>query len=187
MFHKILVAYDGSAGAEAALRAAVEQAAVAGQDLWLVTVASAPPALGLLGAPAMTPEQEQALAAQIQAAADRVAGPAGVTMHSTLLGGNVAKCLVDAASEGGFDLLVLGQSGQSAVWGPFLGTTADKVVRHAPCSVLVVRPEPPLAAEAVTFPQEAEVPAGLAVAGLGTLPPSTGTELPATGAAPKGE
>jgi nucleotide-binding universal stress UspA family protein len=31
------------------------------------------------------------------------------------------------------DLLVLGHSGHSSVWGQFMGTTADKLVRRAAC------------------------------------------------------
>jgi len=41
--------------------------------------------------------------------------------------------------EGGFDLVVLGSSGHSKVWAMFLGTTAEKVSRHVPCTVLIVR------------------------------------------------
>jgi hypothetical protein len=35
------------------------------------------------------------------------------------------------------DLLVLGRSGHSAIWGRFIGTTAEKVARHVECSVLI--------------------------------------------------
>jgi nucleotide-binding universal stress UspA family protein len=183
MFHKILVAYDGSAGAEAALQAAVEQAAVVERELWLVMVEPVTLDLDLLAGQAVEPpEQDQAVLAQLQAAAERVARPAGVAMHVELLQGNVAKRLVEYAADGGFDLLALGQSGQSAVWGRFLGTTADKVVRHAPCSVLVVRPPlPPLAAEAVTILEETALPPGVATAGLATLPASSPAVAEATG------
>ena len=43
------------------------------------------------------------------------------------------------ALEVGADLLIIGHSGHSGIWGRLLGTMADKVVDHAPCSVLVVR------------------------------------------------
>jgi hypothetical protein len=39
----------------------------------------------------------------------------------------------------GADLVVIGHSGLSGVWGLFLGTTAEKVSRHAACSVRIVR------------------------------------------------
>ncbi len=38
------------------------------------------------------------------------------------------------------DLLVVGATGHSGVWDVFLGSTADKLVAHAPTSVLVVHP-----------------------------------------------
>ena len=41
--------------------------------------------------------------------------------------------------EGKVDLILVGHSGLSGVWAAFLGTTAEKVSRHAPCSVLIVR------------------------------------------------
>jgi nucleotide-binding universal stress UspA family protein len=36
-------------------------------------------------------------------------------------------------------LVVVGHTGHSGVWGRFLGTTAEKVSRHAAGSVLIVR------------------------------------------------
>jgi nucleotide-binding universal stress UspA family protein len=43
-----------------------------------------------------------------------------------------------AARDTGADLIVVGSHGYSTL-DRFLGTTAAKVVNHAPCSVLVVR------------------------------------------------
>ena len=63
----------------------------------------------------------------------------GVTLHTDIRIGHPARGLVDYVTERGVDLLVLGHSGHSSLWGTFLGTTADKVMRHAPCSVRVVR------------------------------------------------
>lgn len=77
-------------------------------------------------------------------------------LHTDTVAGNVAKSIVEYAATGAFDLLVIGQTGQSGVWGTFLGTTADKVVRHAPCSVLVVRRSD---AQPATAPKPATVPA----------------------------
>jgi nucleotide-binding universal stress UspA family protein len=57
-----------------------------------------------------------------------------------LLRGHAAQRVVEFARKEGADLIVIGHSGHSSVWGTFLGTTADKIVRHAACSVLVVRP-----------------------------------------------
>jgi len=53
--------------------------------------------------------------------------------------GHAGQVLPHYALEVGADLLIIGHSGHSGIWGRLLGTTADKVVDHAPCSVLVVR------------------------------------------------
>lgn len=39
------------------------------------------------------------------------------------------------------DLIVLGTHGRTGLKRAFLGSVAERVVRHAPCSVLVVRPK----------------------------------------------
>jgi nucleotide-binding universal stress UspA family protein len=64
----------------------------------------------------------------------------GLAVEHQILMGHAAMTLVEYARDHGADLIVIGQSGHSGIWGSFLGTTADKLVRHAPCSVLVVRP-----------------------------------------------
>jgi nucleotide-binding universal stress UspA family protein len=63
----------------------------------------------------------------------------GVELYAATLTGHAAQRIVEYANAERADLLVIGHSGHTGVWGKFLGTTADKVVRHAPCSVLVVR------------------------------------------------
>jgi universal stress protein A len=48
--------------------------------------------------------------------------------------------IVDAARRGGHDLVVLSTHGRTGLAHAFIGSVTEKVVRHAPCSVLVVRP-----------------------------------------------
>lgn len=140
MFRKIAVAYDGSEGAQQALERALDLVKQASQELWLVSVHGTP--LDFVSSHGEVEQgQETAelhLSALQQHARDRAAA-AGVRLHTATRHGNVAKRIVEYAGEGGVDLLVLGRSGYSGVWEPFLGTVADKVVRHAPCSVLIVR------------------------------------------------
>jgi nucleotide-binding universal stress UspA family protein len=47
--------------------------------------------------------------------------------------------IVNAAIEGNIDLIVLGMKGRSGLAHLLIGSTAERVVRHAPCPVLVVR------------------------------------------------
>lgn len=63
----------------------------------------------------------------------------GVGLKTQILAGHPAQTIVRFAEEESFDLIIMGHSGSSAVWGRFLGTTTEKVMGHAHCSVLVVR------------------------------------------------
>jgi len=47
--------------------------------------------------------------------------------------------IVSTASKGGADLIVLGPHGYTGLKHAVLGSVAERVVRHAPCPVLVVR------------------------------------------------
>lgn len=62
-----------------------------------------------------------------------------VKATATLREGKKAyKQIVDFAKETGADLLVLGKHGGGVIDRIFVGSTADQVVRHAPCPVLVI-------------------------------------------------
>ena len=47
--------------------------------------------------------------------------------------------IVAMAQSGDFDLIIMASRGRSGLVDMLLGSTAERVVRHAPCSVLVVR------------------------------------------------
>lgn len=49
------------------------------------------------------------------------------------------RALCEIAEDEGVDLVILGSHGRSGLSRAFLGSVAEKVVRHAPCPVLVVR------------------------------------------------
>jgi nucleotide-binding universal stress UspA family protein len=54
--------------------------------------------------------------------------------------GRPAPAIADfLVSEGGFDLLVVGFKGHSALYHRILGKTYDRLVELAPCAVLVVK------------------------------------------------
>ena len=57
------------------------------------------------------------------------------------VGGDPAAEIVRFADRGDFDLVVMGTHGRSGVRHLLLGSVAERVVRNATCSVLVVRPE----------------------------------------------
>jgi nucleotide-binding universal stress UspA family protein len=56
------------------------------------------------------------------------------------LSGYPATTIVELAKEKEIDLIVMGSHGLTGVAHVLFGSTADRVVRKAPCSVLAVRP-----------------------------------------------
>jgi nucleotide-binding universal stress UspA family protein len=139
MFHKILVAIDGSPASEKALAAAVDLAGHYQAELTAVGVASVPEVVGVVGE-----AEEMRLGAeghfrQVGEAAVEYARSKGVRLRSVVLRGHVADAIVRYAEAEGMNLLVLGQHGHSRVTRFFLGSTSDRVSEHAPCTVMIVK------------------------------------------------
>lgn len=67
----------------------------------------------------------------------------GCDTVETVLAFGSAKVLMgsDLPNEHKIDLIMVGQSGLSAVEKFMIGSVSDYVIRHAPCDVLVIRPE----------------------------------------------
>lgn len=68
-----------------------------------------------------------------------IAEEAGLEVIVAIVKGNSAHALADYAKKHLIDLLITGDTGHSSLWGVLIGTTAEKLVREAPCSVLIVR------------------------------------------------
>lgn len=138
MFRRIVLAYDDSPGARRALQVAVELARVHGAELIAVAVeAHLPHYAATVG----EVEEERAVEEQAcqrwLAAANAFADEHEVALRTETRAGHPAQELVHAVTAHEADLLVLGRSGHSAIWGRFIGTTAEKVARHVECSVLI--------------------------------------------------
>ncbi len=67
------------------------------------------------------------------------AEPLGLNIKTVKKEGIPADEIVSAAEELDVDLVVVGSFGRSALEKLLLGSVAEKVIRHAPCPVLVVR------------------------------------------------
>ncbi|MFN2545317.1 MAG: universal stress protein [Actinomycetota bacterium] len=139
-FSKILVAFDGSAGAQRALEVALQIARVSGADLHAVAVEAHLPHYGAtVGEVKEELEVERSEAATALTEAQRLAGEAGVRLSTEVAAGHTASSIIEAAKAGDVDLIVIGHVGRSGVWGLLPGGAAERVSRHAPCSVLIVR------------------------------------------------
>ena len=141
MFSKILVAFDGSPMSWKALRTGVALARLeTGAELTVVSVEERLPHM-----PEVVDEfseekaRQNAIFEQLQKEALQLASEQGINLKVNTIAGHAAQSIVRFAEQGGYDLLVIGHSGRSGVWGSFLGSTADKIVRHAKCPVLVMR------------------------------------------------
>ena len=139
MFKKILLAYDGSQGAERALAAAIELAKLHGAELTALAVQERLPRFsGTIDEVQEEKEFANQQSGRLLDGAQAQSRAAGVKLQTLMRPGHPAQTILEVAKEGPFDLIIVGHSGLSGVWA-LLGTTAEKVSRHAPCSVLIVR------------------------------------------------
>ncbi len=63
----------------------------------------------------------------------------GVSVETWLREGHVVREIVNAAREGRFDLIVMGAKGANKIKEMVLGSVSEKVVRTAPCTVMIVK------------------------------------------------
>ena len=65
---------------------------------------------------------------------------AGLEVEDVIVHGDAASEIVRVASERKVDLIVIASHGRTGLGRSLFGSTAESVVRHAPCPVLVVKP-----------------------------------------------
>jgi nucleotide-binding universal stress UspA family protein len=140
MFHRILVGLDGSDGSRRAFDRALELAQLTGAAVHVLSVEEHLPAFaGTVG----EVEDAQRFANQyfrgIHEEASALASRHGRALTHEIVPGHAAQTIARRAREGDFDLIILGHAGHSPLHNLFLGSTADRVVEHASCAVLVVR------------------------------------------------
>ena len=144
LFRKILVPYDFSPAANAALETAVGLASEHGGTLVVLhaitPVYPATPFAAEEGIPAWVPPKT--LIAEMRARLE--ATVTGVRKRRRLRGavcrilvGEPYRCIIAAARDA--DSIVLGTLGRSGLSHLLIGSVAEKVVRHAPVPVLTVR------------------------------------------------
>lgn len=85
--------------------------------------------------------RDAVLASAKQQADKLVAAHPGMPLHVELVQGPAASVITTRAEQQGHDLIVVGTHGNRGFRRLLLGSVAEGVVRHAPCSVLVVHGE----------------------------------------------
>ena len=140
MFEKILVAHDGSDGAQKAFDAAVELASRLKATLHMISVEENIPRYAeTMVEVDEEKEVEDSYFGQLAAQAKRRAALHGVSLETSIVAGHEVKSIVDFATEGGFDLLVIGFHGHSRIYEHLWGGTSQNLARMAHCGVLVVK------------------------------------------------
>jgi len=141
MFRHILVAYDGSEGAEAALRVAIDLARRTEAELATLSVEEPPPRYA--ATIAEVEETKRAADAHFHQLTKHARDEAlldGVDLEAVVRQGHEVGAILDVVRERRVDLLVIGSQGHSRVFERIIGSTAQSVARLAPCSVWLRRP-----------------------------------------------
>ena len=144
MFRSILVPTDFSPQATAALEAATDLTRRFESKLTLLHVYGAPGLIMPEGFVASGPAELRSLLDAIDKSlkALRVSAEApGRTVETQALQGTPAHDICEFARAHGHDLIVMGTHGRTGLSRFLLGSVAERVVREAPCPVLVVRPK----------------------------------------------
>ena len=142
---RVLIADDGSAGASEGVALAEAIAWPADSAVRVITVIEpiVMPTSGFGGRRAgVAPELDAAIREHAQetlrAVVGRLEAPAR-TVDGQVLYGRAASMIVNAASEFGADLVIVGSRGNGTIASLLLGSVSGEVVDHAPCPVLVAR------------------------------------------------
>ena len=155
---RVVLAWDGSPSALGAATAVRTWPILAGAAIRVVTVAdSGTPwwggfadaaAGGAAEATTLIADMAEAARADAARLADSMAETlraAGRTVVADQRDGDAAAAIIAAARDSRADLVVVGTHGRTGLARMALGSVASNLVRHAPCSVLVVRETPPTA------------------------------------------
>jgi nucleotide-binding universal stress UspA family protein len=138
VFKRIVVANDGSAGRKA-LAMACDLARRHRSRLLMISVEELPDFPASIDEVVETKAEENHRLHDVLAAAHKIARGKGVKLETEVVAGHAAASIVARAKAIKADLLVVGFMGHSALYERIIGGTTDRLVRLAPCPVLVVK------------------------------------------------
>jgi nucleotide-binding universal stress UspA family protein len=138
----VMVATDGSSGANRAIDVAAELAKAVAGDLLIATVADsqlAEEARQLARVEGSIGDVLEALTTKTLKDAEARARHLGLSRIELRTGsGDVAQSLIDIAAGNSVEMIVLGRRGRGQLAGLLLGSVSQKLVSLAPCAVTVV-------------------------------------------------
>lgn len=145
MYKKILVPLDGSSRSMAAAEQAIQIAAGFGAQVVFFHVA--PDIARYVSNPGVHAaidynELKQEFASQGEAIledARREFEDRGVIISKKQVWGHPSQEIIQEAEDGEYDLIIIGSRGLGEIKGFLMGSVSNRVARHAPCPVLLVR------------------------------------------------
>ena len=139
MYKKILHGLDGSEGSFKALAQALDIASLCNAEIHTISVEELPKYAGTIGE--VVEEKSTANGVYVAAVekARIMAEERKIDLISHVIVGHEVKTTIEFIKEHGFDLLVIGYQGHSALYDRVIGSTCQSLVRLGSCSVLVVK------------------------------------------------
>jgi nucleotide-binding universal stress UspA family protein len=139
VFKHIVVANDGSPGGLKALAMGCDLAKHYGAALHMISVEEMPNIPASVDEIIETKTEENHKFHDVLAQARAIAKKAGVKIDAEVVAGHAVAAVVATVKAKKADLLIVGFMGHSALFERIIGGTADRLVRLAPCPVLVVK------------------------------------------------
>jgi nucleotide-binding universal stress UspA family protein len=144
---KILIAVDGSACSQAAVRDVAMRSWPAGSEFEVLTVVYTrlpfipdPIFVGIAAYETLLNESRAHAPRIVEAAAETLkAAQPSLQVSTKIVEGTPKTMIVDEAEAWGADLIVLGAHGYGATKRMLLGSVSQAVALHAPCSVEIAR------------------------------------------------
>ncbi|HHZ07433.1 MAG TPA: universal stress protein [Rhizobiales bacterium] len=139
MYEKFLIANDGSEGGFRALTCALGLAHRLKAELHMICVEEVPRMPATIDEVVEDKLEENHRFEQVIAQAQFRARSAHVKLGTHVVAGHAVPSIIDFVERRGFDLLVVGYMGHSALYNRLIGSNTDRLVEFAPCHVLVVK------------------------------------------------
>jgi nucleotide-binding universal stress UspA family protein len=135
----ILLAIDPSVSSDIAVTEVASRPWPQGTKVCVLTVIEPSAFIGLAS---LVETATQAARALVKNAAERLETH-GIDVSTAVIHGNARTEVVNYAENWAADFVIVGSHGQSALTRFLMGSVAQAVLRHAPCSVEIVRPRIP--------------------------------------------
>lgn len=140
MYNKILVAFDGSDGSKIALEKGMRIAQSYHAEITAIWVQSKLPHYPeTISEVKQETEGARAYANKLEVEVKHIAKKINYPVKFISQQGHTTKTIITLAEKNHHDLIIVGSSGHSNLWGRLLGHTADMISENAHCDVLIVK------------------------------------------------